>query len=70
MINAKNLCFKILDLKEQALEEFKNENYPKSIELLKKAEKETPDDPEVYYYLGYFCHYLAYDSRPLKGYIA
>lgn len=56
------------NLKEQALEEFKNENYTKSIELLKQAEKETPDDPEVYYYLGYFCHYLAYDSRPLKGY--
>ena len=57
-----------IDFKEQALVEFKNENYSKAIDLLKQAEKQNPKDPEVYYYLGYFCHYLAYDSRPFKSY--
>lgn len=62
-------CFgQEFSLKEQALEEFKNENYSKSIELLKQAEKENPNDAEIYYYLGFFSHYLAYDSRPLEGY--
>lgn len=55
-------------LKEQAIEEFKNENYPKAISLIEKALQENPKDAEVYYYLGFFTHYNAYDSRPLKGY--
>ncbi len=55
-------------LKELAIEEFKKENYPKAIELLKSALKESPDDSEIYYYLGFFTHYNAYDSRPLAGY--
>lgn len=55
-------------LKEQALDEFKKEHYDKSIGLLEKASKETPDDAEIFYYLGWFNHYRAYDSRPLKGY--
>lgn len=55
-------------LKEQAKEEFKNESYLKAISLLEQALKESPDDPEVYYLLGFYNHYNAYDSRPLVGY--
>jgi len=55
-------------LKDQALEEFKKENYPKAIELMEAASKGSPEDAEIYYYLGFFTHYNANDSRPLKGY--
>ncbi|MDR0754815.1 MAG: hypothetical protein LBF04_05450 [Prevotellaceae bacterium] len=55
-------------LKEQALDEFKKEHYSEAIALLEKAAVESPDDAEVYYYLGWFNHYRAYDSRPLQGY--
>ena len=55
-------------LKEQAIEAYKRENYPEAIALLEKAATITPDDPEIYYYLGYYSHYNAYDSRPLAGY--
>jgi len=55
-------------LKEQALEEFKNEHYDQAITLLEQAAKETPKDAEIFYYLGWFNHYRAYDSRPLGGY--
>ncbi|MCK5138063.1 MAG: tetratricopeptide repeat protein [Bacteroidales bacterium] len=54
--------------KEKAIEAFDNQNYPKAIEFLHKAVKENPDDKELYYYLGHFYHYNAYDSRPLAGY--
>ena len=57
-----------LTLKEKAIEEFKNEHYKEAIEILEKAVKENPNDAEIYYYLGWYNHYLAYDSRPLKGY--
>ncbi|MGD8777447.1 MAG: hypothetical protein PVH88_00615 [Ignavibacteria bacterium] len=56
------------NLKEEAIELGKKGNYVQAIEILEKAKAETPDDPEVYYYLGFFAHYLAYDSRPLVGY--
>jgi tetratricopeptide (TPR) repeat protein len=54
--------------KERALERFRNADYAEAIKCLKEAEKETSKDPEIYYYLGYFTHYLCYDSRPLPGY--
>lgn len=57
-----------LSLKEAAIEEFKKENYPNAIEILKTALKESPNDAEIYYYLGFFTHYNAYDSRPLASY--
>ena len=57
-----------LNLKEQALEEFKKEHYSEAIVLLEKAAKQNPHDAEVYYYLGWFNHYRAYDSRPFRGY--
>jgi len=56
------------NLKEEAIELGKKGNYNKAIEILEKAKLENPNDPEVYYHLGYFTHYLAYDSRPLIGY--
>lgn len=54
--------------KEQALEYFKNEDYSLAIQYMEKAMHESPNDAEVYYYLGFFTHYKAYDSRPLRGY--
>jgi hypothetical protein len=56
------------NLKEQALEKFREEHYDEAIALLEQAAKLTPDDAEVFYYLGWFNHYRAYDSRPLSGY--
>ncbi|NLO69871.1 MAG: tetratricopeptide repeat protein [Porphyromonadaceae bacterium] len=57
-----------LSLKEQALEQFKAEHYNDAINLLEQALKQSPDDAEIYFHLGCFNHYNAYDSRPLKGY--
>lgn len=57
-----------LSLKEKALEEFKKEHYDEAINYLEQALKISPDDAEIYYYLGFFNHYRAYDSRPLNGY--
>ena len=56
-----------ISLKEQALEKFKVEHYDDAISLLEQALKQSPNDAEIYYYLGWFNHYRAYDSRPLKG---
>ncbi len=55
-------------LKNKALEEFKKEHYDKAISLLEEAVKNDSTDAEIYYYLGWFNHYKAYDSRPLQGY--
>lgn len=55
-------------LKESAIEEFRKADYPSAIEFMKRAAAENPGDPEVYYYLGYFTHYLCYDSVPLAGF--
>jgi len=57
-----------MTLKEKAIEEFKNEHYKEAIGILEKAVEEDPEDAEIYYYLGWYNHYLASDSRPLKGY--
>ena len=56
------------NLKQEAIELGKKGNYYKAVEILENAKIESPQDPEVYYYLGYFAHYLAYDSKPLIGY--
>ena len=56
------------DLKQEAANEFEGGNYPKAISLLKQAVTENPNDAEIYYWLGYYTHYLCYDSRPLTGY--
>ena len=57
-----------VSLKEMALDAFKKENYNEAVAILEDALKESPNDPEIYYYLGFFNHYRAYDSRPLSGY--
>jgi len=56
------------DLKQKAIDAFENENYPEAISFLQEAASKDPNDPEVWYYLGYYTHYLCYDSRPLSGY--
>ena len=55
-------------LKEKAIAQFENANYPAAIELLQKALADSPNDADIYYYLGYFTHYLCYDSVPLTGF--
>ena len=57
-------------LKEQAIEAFKKEHYPEAIALMEEAQIQSPDDAEVYFYLGWFHHYRASDSRLLAGYDA
>jgi len=54
--------------KKEALKKFEAEDYSEAIKLLEKALIESPIDAEIYYFLGWFNHYNAYDSRPLKGY--
>lgn len=56
------------DSKQEAAVEFEKGNYSKAISLLKQAAAENPNDAEIHYYLGYYTHYLCYDSRPLVGY--
>jgi len=59
-----------MNLKEQALEAYGGEHYPEAIRLMKEYVKQNPKDAEGYYYLGFFIHYNAYDSRPMAGYDA
>ena len=54
------------NLKQKAIEKFKEGEYTEAISLLKKAALVTPDDVEVYYYLGRYSHYLCYDVGPRK----
>jgi len=68
IISTANLLAQDITLKDKALSEFKNEHYDEAIKLLEKVLEETKDDAEIYYYLGFFNHYQAYDSRPLNGY--
>ncbi len=60
-----HLWAKEVELKQKAIEEFKNERYPEAISLLKKAASENPNYAETWYYLGYFTHYLCADWIPL-----
>jgi hypothetical protein len=55
-------------LKDEAIVEFKKENYAKAIQLMRQAAEKDSSNAEIYYYLGFFNHYLANDSRPLEGY--
>jgi tetratricopeptide (TPR) repeat protein len=54
--------------KQLGLDAFDNENYPLAISYMQKALEINTNDKEIYYYLGYYIHYNAYDSKPLKGY--
>ena len=54
--------------KQLGFDAFDKENYPLAISFMQKALEADPNDKEIYYYLGYYIHYNAYDSRPLKGY--
>lgn len=63
-----NITVSAGDPKQEALKRFEAADYPKAIELLKDALESDRNDPEIYYYLGYFTHYLCYDSVPLTGF--
>ncbi len=56
------------DFKKDALKEFRLQHYNEAISLLNKALEKDSGDAELFYYLGYFTHYLAYDSRPIDNY--
>lgn len=47
---------------------FEQGNYLESVKLLKSALAEDSGNSEIYYYLGYYTHYLCYDSRPYSSY--
>ena len=55
-------------LKQKALAEFDKADYRAAIAYLQQALAASPNDAEVYYYLGYFTHFLCYDSVPLPGF--
>lgn len=63
-----NLYGQTKNFKQLGLDAIDNENYPLAIRFMQKALETDPNDKEIYYYLGYYIHYNAYDSRPLKGY--
>lgn len=63
-----NLFGQTKNYKQLGFDAFETENYPLAINYMQKALETNPNDKEVYYYLGYYIHYNAYDSRPLKGY--
>ena len=50
-------------LKKEAIEKAEQEDFSQAIKLLEEALKNDPTDKEVYYYLGQFNHFRAYDSR-------
>ena len=55
-------------LKEMAIARFEAAEYPAAIAYLLQALEESPGDAELHYYLGYYLHYLCYDSVPLTGF--
>ncbi|MFH1528884.1 MAG: hypothetical protein ABIG69_19955 [Bacteroidota bacterium] len=63
-----NILGQTNNFKNDAIEAFKTGDYEKAIEILKQVEIKGTEDPEIYYLLGYYSHYLAYDSRPLVEY--
>lgn len=56
------------NFKQLGIDAFAKANYPLAISYMQKALETNPNDKEIYYYLGSYIHYNAYDSRPLKGY--
>jgi tetratricopeptide (TPR) repeat protein len=67
LLSLSSLCAQEINFKEQAISAFRKGDLNHAVELLEQAKNTHPNDAEIYYYLGYFSHYLAYDSRPLIG---
>ena len=63
----KTTCYASVNdnFKNKAIEAFKNEDYKKAVDILNIAIENGIEDAETYYYLGYFTHYMLYDSKPL-----
>ena len=55
-------------LKQQAVEAYKTGRYPAAVSLMQQAVAENSDDAETHFRLGWYLHYLSYDSRPLSGF--
>jgi tetratricopeptide (TPR) repeat protein len=62
-----NVFGQVSDYKQKGLNEGKNRNFPLAISYLKQALEKNPNDPEIYFYLGRYSHYIVYDSRPFLG---
>ena len=62
-----NVLGQVSDYKQKGLDEGKNRNFPLAISYLKQALEKNPNDPEIYFYLGRYSHYIVYDSRPFPG---
>lgn len=41
--------------------------FEKAIELIKSEISIDPENPELYYWLGRYSHYMVYDTRPFPG---
>ncbi len=48
--------------------EFERGDYTAAVLILKDALKLYPDEPNLYFLLGYYTHYMCYDSRPVSGF--
>ncbi len=59
-----NVSGQVSDYKQKGLDEGKNRNFPLAISYLKQALEKNPNDPEIYFHLGKYSHYIVYDSRP------
>lgn len=65
IMHLSSFATEIDDFKNRAIEAFKKEDYKKAVDILKVAVENGFEDAETYYYLGYFTHYMLYDSKPL-----
>ena len=62
-----NILGQVSDYKQKGLDEGKNRNFPLAISYLKQALEKNPNDPEIYFHIGKYSHYIVYDSRPFLG---
>ena len=62
-----NSLGQVSDYKQKGLDEGKNRNFSLAILYLKQALEKNPNDPEIYFHLGKYSHYIVYDSRPFPG---
>ena len=56
------------DAKQTAVEFFGKGHYTQAVSILETAVRDHPQDAELHYLLGFYTHYLCYDSVPLIGF--
>ncbi len=55
-------------LRQLGIEAFEAADYVSAVEFITQALEHAPRDAELHYLLGYYLHYLCYDSVPLPGF--